>query len=58
MEVTEPSNSIVQDRPQYSNINNGVGIFSARAHAVKTKELNDETKFIIKEDFYYLKFEY
>ncbi len=58
MEVTEPSNSIIQDRPQYSNINNGVGIFSARTYAVKTKVLNDETKFRIKEDFHYLKFEY
>jgi len=58
MEVNEPSNSIIQDRPQYTNINNGVGIFSARTYAVKNKVLNDETKFIIKEDYYYLKFEY
>ena len=58
MEVNEPSNSIIQDRPQYSNINNGVGIFSARTIAVKYKTLNDETKFIIKEDYYNLKFEY
>jgi hypothetical protein len=58
MEVNEPSNSIIQDRPEYSNINNGVGIFSSRTHAVKTKKLNDETKFRIKTDYYYLKFEY
>lgn len=30
MEVTEPSLSLVQERPAYSNINNGIGIFSAR----------------------------
>lgn len=58
MEVNGPSNSIIQDRPQYTNINNGVGIFSSRTYAVKYKTLNDETKFIIKEDYYYLKFEY
>lgn len=58
MEVTEPSSSIIQDRPQYSNITNGEGIFSARVKAVKTKVLNDETKYRIKEDFHYLKFEY
>ena len=58
MEVNEPSSSIVQDRPQYSNINNGIGIFSSRTSAVKTKKLNDETKFRIKDNHYWLKFEY
>ncbi|HSG67415.1 MAG TPA: hypothetical protein VK994_01815, partial [Bacteroidales bacterium] len=58
MEVTEPSSSIIQDRPQYSNINNGIGIFSSRTFAVKTKVLNDETKFRIKENHHSLKFEY
>lgn len=58
MEVNEPSSSIIQDRPQYSNINNGVGIFSSRTWAVKIKVLNDETKYRIKENLYHLKFEY
>lgn len=58
MEVTEPSSSIIQDRPQYSNIENGVGIFSSRTRAVKVKKLNDETKFAIKEDYYTLKFQF
>ncbi|MEN8223850.1 MAG: hypothetical protein ABFS05_00700 [Bacteroidota bacterium] len=58
MEVNEPSSSIIQDRPQYSNINNGVGIFSSRTRAVKTKKLNDETRYRIKENHYWLKFEY
>ncbi|NVN95592.1 MAG: DUF4249 family protein [Bacteroidetes bacterium] len=30
IEVNEASNSIVQVRPEYSNINNGIGVFSAR----------------------------
>jgi len=58
LEVNEPSSSIVQDRPEYSNIENGIGIFSSRARAVKTKKLNDQTVALIKEDFYYLKFQF
>ena len=30
MEVTEPSQSIVQERPSFSNIYNGIGLFSSR----------------------------
>ncbi len=30
IDVNEPSNTIVQVRPEYTNINNGIGIFSAR----------------------------
>ena len=30
MEVTEPSSSIVQYRPPFTNINNGIGLFSSR----------------------------
>lgn len=58
IEVNEPTSSIIQDRPQYSNIKNGIGIFSARSKAIKVKKLNDETKFTIKEDYYQLKFEF
>ena len=57
MEVNEPSNSIVQDRPEYTNIENGIGIFSSRSRAVKTKKLNDETKARV-QDLYWLKFVY
>ena len=35
MEVTEPSLSIVQERPSFTNINNGIGIFSSRFEKVK-----------------------
>lgn len=30
IEVSQPSNSIIQDKPTYSNIENGIGLFSAR----------------------------
>lgn len=59
MEVNEPSSSIIQDRPAYSNITNGVGIFSCRGVTMRPKKLNDQTVAIItKEPFFYLKFQY
>ena len=30
MEVNEPSSSIIQERPEYTNIVNGIGLFSCR----------------------------
>jgi hypothetical protein len=30
MEVSAPSNSVNQDKPSYTNINNGIGVFSSR----------------------------
>jgi hypothetical protein len=30
MEVTEPSTTIVQERPTFSNIENGIGLFASR----------------------------
>jgi len=30
MEVNEPSGSIIQERPEYTNVDNGIGIFSCR----------------------------
>ncbi len=43
MEVNEPSTSIVQEKPQYTNINNGIGIFSSRYRKIKSKKLHSET---------------
>lgn len=43
MEVNEPSNSIVQERPDYTNISNGLGLFSSRYKNVRTKKLNPQT---------------
>ncbi len=35
MEVTEPSSSIIQERPPFSNIVNGIGLFSSRTLNVR-----------------------
>ena len=43
LDVNEPSSSIVQDRPQYTNVENGIGIFSSRNYRVKVRELTDQT---------------
>lgn len=45
MEVTEPSLSLVQERPAYTNITNGIGIFSARfIKSVDSLEVSQATK--------------
>ncbi|MDD4087104.1 MAG: DUF4249 family protein [Bacteroidales bacterium] len=48
IDVNAPSNSIVQEIPQYTNITNGYGIFSARSKAEKTYKLSvlSETKLV------------
>jgi hypothetical protein len=38
------SNSIVLERPEYTNINNGFGIFSSRRTETTTKTLSNDTK--------------
>jgi len=43
MEVNEPSTSIIQEKPNYSNIENGIGIFSSRFRKIKSKKLHSET---------------
>lgn len=59
MEVTEPSLSIIQERPSFSNIYNGIGLFSSRLineidsitlgpntlNALKTNPLTSKLKF-------------
>ncbi len=37
MNINKPSNSIVQERPEYTNINNGIGVFSSRY--IKTRNI-------------------
>ena len=39
MEVNEPSNSIIQERPEFSNISNGIGLFSSRFRNLRTKKV-------------------
>ncbi len=48
IDVNAPSNSIVQEIPQYTNIENGYGIFSARRQALQTYSLSvlSETKLV------------
>jgi len=43
MEVNEPSNSIVQDKPEYTNITNGIGLFSSRFRKVVPKKVHENT---------------
>ncbi len=44
IEVSSPSNGIVQEKPAYTNINNGIGLFSSRFDkAVLGKELDQKT---------------
>ncbi len=44
LEVNEPSYSIVQDKPEYTNITNGIGIFSSRKNVIRRKLLHPDTK--------------
>jgi hypothetical protein len=58
MEVNEPSNSIIQERPEYTNISDGTGIFSSRFRNIRTKKLNPESIQDIKTQLPELKFVY
>lgn len=49
VEVNEPSSGIVQDKPDYTNIENGIGLFSSRfiqttANPLVKMRLNDATE--------------
>ena len=39
LQVNAPSTSIAQDKPNYSNINGGVGVFACKSRSTITKEL-------------------
>lgn len=39
LEVNAPSNSIAQDKPYYTNINGGVGVFSCKSRSIITHDL-------------------
>jgi hypothetical protein len=58
MEVNEPSNSIIQDRPEFTNVENGTGVFSTRFKNIRTKKLHPETIQEIKSQLPELKFVY
>jgi hypothetical protein len=40
LRVNEPSNSLVQDKPEYTNINNGFGVLSSRLNISKDRHLS------------------
>jgi hypothetical protein len=41
MQVSTPTNSLVQDRPFFTNINNGVGLFTSRSYTARMgKKMN------------------
>lgn len=44
MQLTTPSSSIVQERPPFSNIENGVGLFTGRSLFSTFRDLDDPTK--------------
>jgi hypothetical protein len=39
LEVNQPSNSIAQDKPNYSNIKGGVGIFASSSRSIITHDM-------------------
>ncbi|MCD4696738.1 MAG: hypothetical protein K8S16_10915 [Bacteroidales bacterium] len=43
IQVNEPSTSIVQEKPQYSNIENGIGLFSSRYRKKLIKDLHTQS---------------
>lgn len=43
LNVNQPSNTIAQERPQYTNVENGLGLFSSRNSITRTKYLDDFT---------------
>jgi hypothetical protein len=58
LEVNEPSTSIVQDKPQYSNIENGLGIFSSRSNKSTLKKVHSESMTYLMSEYPYLKFKF
>lgn len=58
MEVNEPSTGIIQEKPNYTNIDNGLGIYSSRLQNIKTKKLHPESVIDLKKMYPELKFKY
>jgi len=51
IEVSQPSNSIIQEKPTYTNIVNGIGLFSARyTQVIDSIRLSEITKEEIREN--------
>ena len=43
LNINQPSNTVAQERPQYTNVTNGIGLFSSRNSKTRSKYINDET---------------
>lgn len=43
LNVNQPSNTVAQERPQYTNVENGLGLFSSRNSIMRKIRLNDFT---------------
>lgn len=43
LSVNQPSNTLAQERPTFSNIENGIGIFASRNSFVRTYYINDDS---------------
>lgn len=53
IQVNQPALGVVQKKPEYSNINNGLGLFSSRyITAIKKIPLSDDFKFLLKTSDY------
>lgn len=44
LKVNKPSNTIIQERPEYSNISNGIGLFASRYSEFRTLLLNSDSQ--------------
>lgn len=51
LEVNAPSNSIIQEVPEFTNISNGVGIFSSRFTKVQSYRLAVGSEIKLVEEF-------
>jgi hypothetical protein len=55
MQVTQQNTGIVQDKPLYSNIENGVGLFTCRTTQIRHVQLSPETYTALKDTSSYTK---
>jgi hypothetical protein len=56
MEVNEPSSGIVQDKPEYTNIVNGLGLFSCRYTKSLSKDIGGSTEVkLVEQDIKFVK---
>lgn len=51
LDVNAPNNSIVQERPEYTNIENGIGLFSSRRTIVRPYRLSTQSELKLVENY-------